>query len=614
MIWVISILLNGRSAGAVWLAGPSPGCDKMPETYQNNKCGEATAMYFARWILGLVLTALSLTALAKPLVLGESAQPQSLTPYLQILVDEPRILRFEDVLAADAGPRWQKNERQGANFGFSNAAYWVAISLHNPTLEPQGVIIRQDYPLIDHLDFWHPTVEGDWRHIATGDRQPFDSRPLNLRDFVFPVTLPPNTTQTYYLRYQTAGSMNIGLSVSSETAFLPQLGKEQILLGIYYGGFLVLVIYNLFLFMAVRDRAYAYYMGYAISYGLYFGVHNGVSFQYLWPGNPWLANQSLVILLGFTLIFGIQFVRTVCSGPRLAPRTDRIARWSLCVLLPLTAISPFVSYGPMILTLAILTLLLSILFMVMGVISLLRGSVPARYFLVGWAALLVSVVVYMLKTFGLVPHNSFTHNAFQVGALVEMVLLSLALGARVGEIQRHGYMDQLTGLFNRRYFDEQLPREFNLASRNGTPLALLILDLDHFKAINDRLGHARGDAALCALGQLIQKQVRKPVLACRYGGEEFAILLPRTNQEQAKAVAERLVRLVAALELNDMTLTVSVGVATLERAEFVSSVQLFEAADAALYQAKQSGRNRVELVSSGTESGSEPLSLAVSAQ
>ncbi|MBN8430208.1 GGDEF domain-containing protein [Microbulbifer salipaludis] len=549
-------------------------------------------MEFARWVWGVALIGLSLSAGASPFVVGEGQRPQSLTPYLQILVDEPGKLELQDVWAASS-QRWQSGVN--ASFGFSEAAYWVAITLQNTSDAPMGMIIRQDYPLIDQLDFWQPSLDGGWRHTATGDRRPFDSRPLNLRDFVFPITLPANTTHTFYLRYQTAGSMNIGLSVSSETAFLPQLGKEQILLGIYYGGFLVLVIYNLFLFLAVRDRAYAYYMGYAISYGLYFGVHNGVYFQYLWPGNPWLANQSLLILLGLTLIFGIQFVRTICSGPRLAPRTDRVARWVLYALFPLTAIAPFVDYGPMIVVLALLTLMLSILFMVMGVISLLRGSVPARYFLVGWAALLVSVVIYMLKTFGLVPHNGFTHNAFQVGALVEMVLLSLALGARVGEIQRYGYTDQLTTLFNRRYFDERLAREFTLAARSGTPLALLILDLDHFKAINDRLGHVRGDDALCAVGQLLRKQVRKPVLACRYGGEEFAILLPRTDREQASAVAGRLLKLVSELALDGISLSASIGIATFEQQNFASAMQLIEAADAALYRAKQSGRNRFEL-------------------
>ncbi|QHQ38141.1 diguanylate cyclase [Microbulbifer hydrolyticus] len=550
-------------------------------------------MHFSRWIWGLVLISLSVVIRAEPFVIGEAQAAQSLTEHLRILADEQGTLDFQGVRTAKSQQRLKPLDRQGANFGFSNAAYWVAFSLQNPTAKPVGLVIRQDYPLIDQLDFWHPAPEGGWTHIATGDRRPFQSRPLNLRDFVFPVTLPANTTQTYYLRYQTAGSMNIGLSVSSKTAFLPQLGKEQILLGIYYGGFLVLVIYNLFLFLAVRDRAYAYYMGYAISYGLYFGVHNGVSFQYLWPGSPWLANQSLVILLGFTLIFGIQFVRTVCSGPRLAPRIDRVARLFLYVLLPLTAIAPFVSYGPMILTLAILTLLLSILFMVMGVISLLQGSVPARYFLVGWTALLVSVVIYMLKTFGLVPHNSFTHNAFQVGALVEMVLLSLALGARVGELQRRGYIDELTGLFNRRYFDEQLPREFGLAKRNGTPLALLILDLDHFKTINDCLGHASGDTALRAVGQLIKRQVRKPVIACRYGGEEFAVLLPRTSIEAAQTVAERLVREVAQAGFDGVPLTISIGVASSENSRIGAAVQLFESADKALYQAKADGRNRV---------------------
>ncbi|WP_299595207.1 diguanylate cyclase [uncultured Microbulbifer sp.] len=531
----------------------------------------------------------------QPLVVSEGVALQTLTPHLRLLEDTQGALTFDAIRVTDSLNPLQPVPADQTNFGFSRAAYWVAFSLHNPSSDRLRLIVRQDYPLIDRLDFWQPNVEGGWTHTATGDRRPFHSRPLNLRDFVFPISLPANSTQTFYLRYQTAGSMNIGLSVSSETAFLPQLGKEQILLGIYYGGFLVLVIYNLFLFLAVRDRAYAYYMGYAISYGLYFGVHNGLSFQYLWPGNPWLANQSLVILLGLTLIFGIQFVRTVCCGPQLAPRTDRVARFLLYLLLPLTAIAPFVSYGPMILSLATLTLLLSILFMVMGAISLLRGSVPARYFLVGWTALLVSVVIYMLKTFGLVPHNSFTHNAFQVGALVEMVLLSLALGARVGELQRQGYTDQLTGLFNRRYFDEQFPREFALAARNGTPLALLILDLDHFKAINDRLGHARGDAALCAVGQLIRKQVRKPVLACRYGGEEFAILLPRANRIQAASVAERLVKVVAEMELEDMSLTVSIGIAACEQGNVASSLRLFEAADAALYRAKQAGRNRYEV-------------------
>ena len=552
-------------------------------------------MMIARLVLGCGLLLLFSFCRAEPLSVSPGSDTKSLTPYLRLLQDPEGALEFSEVLAPPAQRAFHPVQNRSANFGFTSATYWAAFTLRNPSNQPLPLVVRQDYPLIDDLVFWSEDSTGQWQSIATGDRKPFASRGLPLRDFVFPVMLPPQSERTYYLRFATQGSLNIGLSVSSETAFLAKVGTEQFLLGIYYGGFLVLVIYNLFLFIAVRDRAYVYYMGYAVSYGLYFGVHNGVSFQFLWPGNPWLGNEILIILLGLSLIFGIQFARKICSGRQLSPRLDWVARNLMWFLIPLTLVAPLFGYRLMILVFSALTLLICILLLAMGTVSLLRGSLSARYFMVAWVTLLSSVIVYMLKTFGLLPHNGITQNAFQVGALIEMVLLSLALGARVSEIHKRGYIDELSLLYNRRHFDEQLPREFASADRNGTPLSLLMLDLDHFKSINDRYGHSQGDRAIHAIGQLILKQVRKPVLACRYGGEEFAILLPRTSGEQAAAVAERLVALVAAVELGEMSLTASIGVATFAQDNYASAVQLFEAADAALYRAKQAGRNRIEV-------------------
>lgn len=555
-------------------------------------------MIIARLLCGFGLFFLTLFCRAESLTLVPGSEPVSLVPHLRLLQDPGGSLELRDVLAADAQHALRPVQGGSANFGFTPAAYWVAFTLRNASALPLPLVVRQDYPLIDHLEFWAEDAAGEWQGLVTGDRLPFTSRALPLRDFVFPIVVPPESERTYYLRYATQGSLNVGLSVSSETAFLPKLGVEQFLLGIYYGGFLVLVIYNLFLFIAVRDRAYVYYMGYAISYGLYFGVHNGVSFQFLWPDHPWLGNEILIVLLGLSLIFGIQFARKICAGRQLSPRSDWIARSLMLALIPLTIVAPLFGYRVMILLFSALTLFSCVLLLGMGTISLLRGSISARYFMVAWVTLLSGVIIYMLKTFGLLPHNNFTQNAFQVGALIEMVLLSLALGARVSEIHKRGYIDELSRLHNRRHFDEHLPREFCHAARAGVPLSLLVLDLDHFKTINDRYGHSQGDRAIHAIGQLILKQVRKPVLACRYGGEEFAILLPRTNLEQAAAVAERLVRLVSELNLGDMSLTVSVGVAAFEHDNFTSAVQLFEAADAALYRAKQAGRNRVEIADS----------------
>ncbi|SHG12424.1 diguanylate cyclase (GGDEF) domain-containing protein [Microbulbifer donghaiensis] len=544
-------------------------------------------------IWGLLLLCLCGRVYGETLTVTPDLQPTSLTPVLRLLEDRGGELDFAQIQSPQYQARLTSWGQPAANFGYSRSAYWVAFTLRNPTEQPLSLLVRQDYPLIDYLDFWAQDSDGNWQRTATGDRRPFASRQLELREFIFSVTLPAQSERTFYLRYASQGAMNIGLSVTSETNYLSKLELDQLLLGIYYGGFLVLVIYNLFLFMAVRDRAYVYYMGYVLSYGLYFGALNGVTFQFVWPENPWLANVSLVFMLGLTLISGVQFAREICAGRQLAPRTDKLARLLLYILIPLTAISPFASYRLMVTTFTVFTLVASVLLLVMGAISLLRGSISARYFMMGWIALLASVIVYVFKTFGWLPHNAFTHNAFQVAALIEMMLLSLALGARVNEIRKRGYIDELSHLHNRRYFEEQLPREFSFAARSSTSLSLLMLDLDHFKAINDHYGHRQGDRAIRAIGDLILKQVRKPVLACRYGGEEFAILLPRTSEEQAAVIAQRLVCKVAELDLYEMPLTVSIGVASFERDNFEAALQLFEAADMALYRAKQQGRNRV---------------------
>ena len=554
-------------------------------------------MKLAYFLRGTLLLCLFGSAHAGTLTVSPEMQSTSLTPVLRLLEDKGGELEFARIQTPEYQARLQPWGKPSANFGYTRSAYWVAFSLRNPTDVPISLLIRQDYPLIDYLDFWSRDGAGSWRRIGTGDRRPFASRPLGLRDFIFPVTLPAQGESTFYLRFASQGAMNIGLSVSSERAFLLNQELDQLLMGVYYGGFLVLVIYNLFLFMAVRDRAYISYMGYVLCYGLYFGALNGVSFHLLWPGSPWLANESLVLTLGLALSFGVQFAREICTGRQLAPRTDKLARLLLYSLILLTVIAPIVSYRIMIITFTIFALLVSLLLMILGAVSLLRGSIPARYFMAGWVTLLASVIVYVFKTFGWLPHNSFTHNAFQVAALVEMILLSLALGARVSEIQKRGYTDELSHLHNRRHFDEQLPREFHLAARSGTPLSLLILDLDHFKDINDRYGHRQGDQAIRFIGQLIQKQVRKPAIACRYGGDEFAILLPRANVGQAAALAERLIRKLVELEPNDMPLTLSIGVANFDDDTFATAAQLFEAADAALYRAKQEGRNRVVVAS-----------------
>lgn len=165
-------------------------------------------------------------------------------------------------------------------------------------------------------------------------------------------------------------------------------------------------------------------------------------------------------------------------------------------------------------------------------------------------------------------------------------------------LQRLSQQDGLTGLYNRRYFDRQLNGEWRRLRRLGAPLALLMLDVDHFKAFNDRLGHQAGDDALRRVAQALQQSLqREGDVACRYGGEEFAIILANTAEDGARHVAERVMAQVAELDIEhpaspEGRLTLSIGIAISDPAREDQPDSLVSRSDAALYRAKREGRNR----------------------
>ena len=208
--------------------------------------------------------------------------------------------------------------------------------------------------------------------------------------------------------------------------------------------------------------------------------------------------------------------------------------------------------------------------------------------------------------------RSWSHRAIVMGlgylGLLMLVGLLLRNQASMmfqrGELQRLAATDALTGLANRRQLLAGAQREFARARRKGTPLAMLMLDLDRFKSINDRWGHPTGDRVLQHMAQLLGQQARGQDVAGRLGGEEFALLLPDTDGPGAVVIAERLrgaVQVSDAVRTGDgevVRYTVSVGVATLEAGD-ASFESLLQRVDRALYQAKERGRNRVETATAG---------------
>jgi diguanylate cyclase (GGDEF)-like protein len=158
--------------------------------------------------------------------------------------------------------------------------------------------------------------------------------------------------------------------------------------------------------------------------------------------------------------------------------------------------------------------------------------------------------------------------------------------------------DGLTQIYNHRYFQEQLRREFDRSQRKETPLSLIMLDIDHFKHFNDTFGHQQGDIVLKDLARLLQSQIRTCDLLARYGGEEFAIIMPEAEDKVCLVAAERLRKAVESHSIpgrdKELKVTISMGVATVPREDIPGPPDLINAADRALYGAKESGRNRVQ--------------------
>ncbi|MFI5355099.1 MAG: diguanylate cyclase, partial [Desulfobaccales bacterium] len=227
------------------------------------------------------------------------------------------------------------------------------------------------------------------------------------------------------------------------------------------------------------------------------------------------------------------------------------------------------------------------------------GSLPGSYLCVPMMAQGEVMGIFHLRQASAASPEQIQAVGQFAGAVAERMALALANLKLRETLRNQAIRDGLTGLYNRRYLEETLERELSRNKRQGTTLGVIMLDLDHFKEYNDTYGHHAGDELLCALGQLIQDQIRQEDIACRFGGEEFLLIIPGAPMEIVLERAHELNLSVRQIHKQSPSLrgiTVSAGVAIFP-AHGSSGKELIKAADAALYQAKEAGRDRVVVAS-----------------
>ncbi len=195
--------------------------------------------------------------------------------------------------------------------------------------------------------------------------------------------------------------------------------------------------------------------------------------------------------------------------------------------------------------------------------------------------------------------NDYVTKPFDLAELRARIRAALRLHSMVQMLAQRAQVDGLTGLWNRAYFDDQWKAATARVNRHGGPLSLAMFDIDHFKSINDTYGHPAGDAVLESFAKLISRTIRQTDLACRFGGEEFAIIMPETSPTEATAVCERVRAQLEAARWPrhpEKNVTVSIGIAGSSTPIAIQTDQWLNQADEQLYAAKRAGRNRLSIV------------------
>lgn len=436
-------------------------------------------------------------------------------------------------------------------------------------------------------------------------------------------------------------------AVEDERGFQQRLRRFELLNGIYAGLILALAAFNLFLALSLRDRVHAWYVVYALSFGAIWIIRAGIGLQLAWPAWPVWNSLASFFVIALAIVSGNRFAQVFLDLRRTAPRAHQ-ALHAISVLVAFTVLAGLAGvWQPATASLALLALASSLAYFGFGLLVLRRGYLPARFFLLACSALIFGVIGYIGAWSGVLPTVFVTIYGAQIGSALEMLLLAFALGDRINLLKREKLaaesrlrgaleaevgartvelaerssqveqanarlreanarlqamtrIDGLTGVANRRRFEEHLDQEWRRMLRAGRPMSVLLFDADHFKALNDRHGHLAGDEALRRIAQCLAGGARRPGdLLARFGGEEFAMVLPDTDMAAAGQRAEELRERISALQLVDpagrpFTVAVSVGVSGILPGSGLGPQDLLHAADLALYAAKRAGRNRVQ--------------------
>ncbi len=370
-----------------------------------------------------------------PLLLS-AAGDYSIGLHTRWLEDPLARLSPDDALRADG---WQVSQDESLNFGFSNSAFWLQTLVRSTELTYWNLWIR--YSLLDLAELWlcplPVSSAADCRYQQSGDLQPFSTnRTVNHPNIIIPVTLQPQQDYALLMRLQTQGTFQIPASIADNDTLQDKLLANNILRGGYYATMIVMGLYNLFIFFSTRERSYLFYSGFVLSFLLFHMVYEGSAFQFFWPEAPHFNEFALPVFFAINMLILSFFVPNFLGLKVRSPGAFRLFRVYSALALVSVLMLPLLHYHTMVQIHNLLSIVITASALFVGIRIWAQGHAAARFFTIAWAVFITGLILANARSLGLVPTNTFTLYAYQIGSFMEVILLSLALGERIMQLQK----------------------------------------------------------------------------------------------------------------------------------------------------------------------------------
>lgn len=553
---------------------------------------------------------------------------------------------------------WHQGSKELASFDLSNHLHWFKFTL-NKIDSAQYQLLEVDHILMDSLNLWFVQDNEVLKKYQIGHTSSSSQHEIEHNTSLFPIPSNGQPVVVYISTYFD-GPVESALSIWKQKDYLTFTSKRNLTMGCFFGLMIAMGLSNLLFFIATRSPVFIVYVGYITCLTLTLATLQGLGYRYIWSDSPWLQQHAIGIFANLTIWVSIIFCEQLLNVKTYSIRLSKWLNLSAYIFLITLIISFFIPIKDF-LNFFLLMLCSSSLLIVFVSVSLwIRGIAVARYYCFTYAVVFISGFAIILNTFNIINLALPWYTLLMLSVGIESVLLTLILGIKHNqqiltllstqtelleqgqlaqraqknmlalqenttealeykvqertlelqialrelsdtnrELQEKSTLDALTGIRNRHYFDKKYQAEIRKSRREKTQLSVVMVDIDHFKNVNDQYGHLVGDKCIKMVAHILEKSLKRPCDdVCRYGGDEFALILPNTDLEGAAVLVEQLRNEIekTSIQADDLpiNITISAGIGTAIVDLNQPEDNILALADRQLYIAKNTGRNNVQ--------------------